>query len=112
LGNQIIVGTFLAYTHVAQQQTTSRVTQPHDYTSFIWDEFKFIPIIGSTTGIEVGSILFFPLTYFKATHKQNLFYYPSISNPHYLPPPIKNPKPRRHSKAKAMFQKMVLQKQW
>jgi hypothetical protein len=27
-------------------------------------------------------------------------------------PPIKNPKPHCHSKIKAMFQKMVLQKQW
>ncbi len=41
---------------------------PHDCTSFVWDELKFIPIIGSTASIEVGSILFFSLTYFKATH--------------------------------------------
>ncbi len=32
---------------------------PHDCTSSVWDELKFIPIIGSATGIEVGSILFF-----------------------------------------------------
>ncbi len=34
---------------------------PHDCTNSIWDEFKFIPIIGSTTCIEVGSFFnFFP----------------------------------------------------
>ncbi len=81
---------------------------PHDCTSFVWDEFKFIPIIGFTACIEVGSIPFFPLTYFKATHKKNLFYCPNISNLNYLPPPIKNPKPQRHSRTKTMFQKMVL----
>jgi hypothetical protein len=44
----------------------ARVTQPHDCTSSVWDELevwdelKFIPIIGSAAGIEVGSF-FFPL---------------------------------------------------
>ncbi len=33
----------------------------------VWDELKFILIIGFTTSIEVGSF-FFPFTYFKATH--------------------------------------------
>ncbi len=28
---------------------------PHDFTSSIWDELKFIPIIGSFTSIEVGT---------------------------------------------------------
>ncbi len=32
---------------------------PHDCTSSVWDELMFIPIIGSTASIEVGSILFF-----------------------------------------------------
>jgi len=34
---------------------------------------------------------FFSLTYFKATHKKNLFDCPSISNPNYLPPPHQKP---------------------
>jgi hypothetical protein len=58
--------------------------------------------------LRLGQFFFFSLTYFKATHKKKLFYGPSISNPNYLPPPIKNLKPRRHSRTKAMFQKMVL----
>jgi hypothetical protein len=33
----------------------ARVTQPHDCTSSLWDELKFIPIIGSAAGIEVES---------------------------------------------------------
>jgi hypothetical protein len=32
---------------------------PHDYINFVWDEFKFIPIIGSLASIEVGSLFFF-----------------------------------------------------
>ncbi len=65
---------------------------PHDCTSSIWDELKFIPIIGYAAGIEVGSFLFiFSLTYFKATHKRNLFDCPSISNPNYLLPPHRKP---------------------
>jgi hypothetical protein len=32
---------------------------PHNCTSSVWDELKFIPNIGSPAGIEVGS-LFFP----------------------------------------------------
>jgi hypothetical protein len=51
---------------------------------------KFIPIIGFATGIGVGSKKN-SLTYFKATHKKNLFYYPSISNPNYLPLPHQKP---------------------
>jgi hypothetical protein len=47
-----------------------------------------MPIIGSAAGTEVGSIfIFFSLTYFKATHKKNLFNCPSISNPNYQPLP-------------------------
>jgi hypothetical protein len=67
------------------------VTNPRDCTSSVWDELKFIPIIRSTVGIEVGSILFFSLIYFKVTHKKNLFYCPSISNPNYLPLPHQKP---------------------
>ncbi len=33
---------------------------PHDCTSSVWDELKFIPIIGFIPGIEVGSTFFFP----------------------------------------------------
>jgi len=33
---------------------------PHDCTSSVWDELKFIPIIGFAAGIEVGSTFFFP----------------------------------------------------
>jgi hypothetical protein len=66
------------------------VTLPHDYTSFVWDELKFIPIIGFATCIEVGSF-FFPITYFKATHKKTLFHYPNISNRNYLTPPHQKP---------------------
>ncbi len=36
---------------------------------------------------------FFPFTYFKATHKKNLFNCPSISNPTTYLHPTKNPKP-------------------
>jgi len=43
-------------------------TSPHDYTNSVWDELKFIPIIGSLVSIEIGSF-FSPLIYFKATHK-------------------------------------------
>ncbi len=31
---------------------------PHDYNNSVWDELKFIPIIGSDASIEVGSIVF------------------------------------------------------
>jgi hypothetical protein len=54
---------------------------PHDCTNFVWDEFKFIPLIGFVAGIKVGSIHFFSLTYFKVTNKKYVFYSPSISNP-------------------------------
>jgi len=77
---------------------------PHDCTSSVWDELNFIPIIGSATGTKVGSLFFPPFTYFKATHKKNLFDCPSISNPNYVPDfattylyPTKNPKPCHHS---------------
>ncbi len=61
------------------------VTQPHDSTNSGWDELKFIPIIGSTTGIEVGSILFsFPLLTSRLPTKKNYSTAQSISNPNYL----------------------------
>ncbi len=45
----------------AQRSWWPEWPSPHDYTSFVWDELEFIPIIGSIAGIEVGSILFFSL---------------------------------------------------
>jgi len=39
--------------------------------------------------LRLGQFFYFSLTYFKVTHLKNLFYYPSISNPDYLPPPSK-----------------------
>jgi hypothetical protein len=71
-----------------------------------------VPIIGSPVSNEVGSLflLFFPIVYFKVNHKINLFGYPSISNPNYLPNftstylhPTKNPKPRCHSNLVIIF---------
>jgi len=48
----------------SEQLPTSGLEWPnlHDYTNFVLDEFKFIRIIRSYVGIEVGSYLFF-LTY-------------------------------------------------
>jgi hypothetical protein len=61
---------------------------PHDCTSSIWDELKFIPIIGSASGIEVGSFYFiFPSLISRLAIKKNLFDCPSISNPNYRHPP-------------------------
>ncbi len=53
---------------------------PHDCTNSIWDELKFIPIIESNAGIEVGSICF-SFTYFKATHKKNYIQLPKHFKP-------------------------------
>ncbi len=78
------------------------MTQPHDSTNFVWDELKFIPIIGSTTGIEVRSILFsFPFLTSRLPIKKKLFYCPSISNPNYLPPPHQKPKISSSLKSKS-----------
>jgi hypothetical protein len=83
-----------------QNMKMLRVTQPHDCIDFIWDELKFIPIIESPIGIEVGSF-FFSLIYFKAIHKKNLFSYPNISTPtiyltlHLPSSPHQKPKSRR-----------------
>jgi hypothetical protein len=47
------------------------------------DELKFIPIIGSPAGIEVGSFLkFFSLTHFKVTHKKKSIWLPQHFKPH------------------------------
>jgi hypothetical protein len=83
---------------------------PHDCTHSIWNELKFIPIIGSITCIEVGSN-FFSLAYFNATHKIIYSIAQAFKTPTTYPRPIKNPKPCCHSRAKVMLQNIVLQKQ-
>ncbi len=46
---------------------------------------------------------FFSLTYFKATHKKNLFDCPSIQTPTTYLCPTKNPKPHHHSRTKVVL---------
>ncbi len=72
-----------------QQGMTLQITllwpewpSPHDCTSSVWDELKFIPIIGSAAGIEAGSFYFYLfLTYFKATHKKKSIQLPKHFKP-------------------------------
>ncbi len=58
--------------------------------ALVWDELKFIPIIGYVAGIEVG-VFFFSPHLFQGYPQKNLFDCPSISNPNYLPPPHQKP---------------------
>jgi len=85
---------------------------PHDYTSSIWDELKFIPIIGSTISIEVGSIHFvFPSLISRLPIKKIYFTPQAFQTPITYLRPTKNPKPCHHSRAKVMLQKTMLYKQ-
>jgi hypothetical protein len=57
-----------------KQKKWAQVTQPHDCTSFVWEDLKFIPIIGSAAGIEIESFYFiFSLTYFRDTRKKKIY---------------------------------------
>ncbi len=83
--------------------------RPHDCTNFVWDEFKFIPIIGSATSIEAGSF-FFPSLTSRLPIKKIYSIAQAFQTPTTYLCPTKNPKPRRHLKVKAVLLKMMLQR--
>jgi hypothetical protein len=81
-------------------------SDPAPMIAQVWDELKFIPIIGFVASIEVGSF-FFPslisrLPIKKIYSTTQAF---QISNPNYLPPPHRNPKPHHHSRAKMVLKR-------